>query len=143
MADLIEPISDLNPLCTDPTKVFDPQTGLDCRPVAVGSYKLQADPLHPEYALVDGGAQNMTAQWFPAKRPIRNGAGDVFVLDTPRLLFYVAYADGGVIKLDWSDPANPVLLQRQDTVGKAVDTAIANGRVYVADYSGGLVVFKK
>ena len=47
-----------------------------------------------------------------------------------------------MIKLDWSDPANPILLQRQDTVGKAVGTAIANGRVYVADYAGGLVVFK-
>jgi hypothetical protein len=66
-----------------------------------------------------------------------------YLLETPRILLYVAYAQGGVVKLDWSDVANPVLLQRQDTAGKAVATAIANGRVYVADYSGGLVVFKK
>jgi hypothetical protein len=111
--------------------VFDPQAGLDCRPTAVARYKLQADPLHPEYALLDGGAQYMTAQLVPDS-----------VHSSSRLLFYIAYAQGGVIKLDWSDPANPVLLQRQDTVGKAVGTAIANGRVYVADYGGGLVVFK-
>lgn len=143
MADLIRPISDINPQCTDPTKVFNPQTGLDCRPTAVSRYKLQADPLHPEYALVDGGAQNMTAQYFPANTLINDGAGNIYALTSPRLLFYVAYAQGGVIKLDWSDPAKPVLLQRQDTVGKAVGTAIANGRVYVADYAGGLVVFKQ
>jgi hypothetical protein len=131
MADLIQPISEIDPLCTDPTKVFDPQAGLDCRPTAVARYKLQADPLHPEYALLDGGAQYMTAQLVPDS-----------VHSSSRLLFYIAYAQGGVIKLDWSDPANPVLLQRQDTVGKAVGTAIANGRVYVADYGGGLVVFK-
>ena len=85
----------------------------------------------------------MTAQYFPAHTIIYDGSGSYYVLNTPRLLFYVAYANGGVIKLDWSDPANPILLQRQDTVGKAVDAAIANGRVYVADYAGGLVVFKK
>jgi hypothetical protein len=95
MADLIKPIDQIDPLCTDPAKVFDRHTQVDCRPEAVGRYKLQADPLHTEYALVNGGAQNMTAQLFP----------------TGRLLFYVAYAQGGVIKLDWSNPANPVLLQ--------------------------------
>jgi len=130
MADLIQPLSEVNPMCTDPTKVFDPQSGLDCRPTAVARYKLQADPLHPEFALVSGGAQYMTAQLNPD--------GHI-----GRLLFYVAYAGAGVIKLDWSDPANPVLLQQHDTVGKAVDTATANGRVYVADYGGGVVVFKK
>ncbi|MEJ2399709.1 MAG: hypothetical protein P8Z67_16230 [Gammaproteobacteria bacterium] len=143
MADLIQPISQVNPMCTDPTKLFDANAGLDCRPTAVARYKLQADPLHPEFATLDGGAQYMTAQYFPANTYIRTGAGgDLVYLDKPRLLFYVAYANGGVIKLDWSDPANPVLLQHKDTVGKAVDTAIANGRVYVADYGGGVVVFK-
>jgi len=131
MTDLIQPISEVNPLCTDPTKLFDPQTQLDCRPTAVARYKLQADPLHPEFAALDGGAQYMTAQVIKAP------------LGLQRVLFYVAYAQAGVIKLDWSDPANPTLLQRHDTVGKAVDTAIANGRVYVADYGGGVVVFKK
>jgi hypothetical protein len=143
MSDLIQPISEVDPQCTDPTKVFDRDTGLDCRPKAVGRYDLQEDTLHPEYALVDGGAQYMTAQVFPANTWIDNGAGSLYNFDTPYVLLYVAYAQGGVIKLDWSDPANPVLLQRQDTAGKALATAIANGRVYVADSDGGIVVFRK
>lgn len=150
MADLIQPLAEYQPpgqaagVCAgvDPTEVFNKQTQLDCRPLAVSRYKLQADPLHPEYALVDGGAQYMTAQYFPANKLLRNGEGGLYVLDQPRVLLYVAYAQGGVIKLDWSNPANPVLMQRQDTSGKAVATAIANGRVYVADYAGGLVGFK-
>ena len=40
LADLIKPIDTVNPLCTDPTKLFDPQSGLDCRPVALGRFKL-------------------------------------------------------------------------------------------------------
>jgi hypothetical protein len=108
----------------------------------VGQYKLQTDPLHPKYALVDGGAQYMTSQLFPANKPINDGSGNVYTLETPRILLYVAYAQAGVIKLDWSNPANPVLMAVKDTAGKAVGTAIANGRVYVADYSGGLVVLK-
>jgi hypothetical protein len=151
MSDLTLPLDDYQPpgqpagVCigVSPTEVFNKTSGVDCRPVAVSHYKLQADPLHPEFALVDGGAQYMTAQLFPVNALIRNEAGEVYMLETPRILFYVAYAQGGVIKLDWSDVAKPLLLQRQDTVGKAVATAIANGRVYVADYAGGLVVFKK
>jgi len=146
MADLIQPLAEYQPpgqpagACAgvEPTKVFAPH-GLDCRPVAVGRYKLQNDP---GYALVDGGAQYMTAQYFPANQLLGDGTGRTYTLASPRVLLYVAYGNAGVIKLDWSDPAKPVLLQRKDTAGKAVGTAIANGRVYVADYAGGLVVFK-
>ncbi|MEJ2686337.1 MAG: hypothetical protein P8124_03855, partial [Gammaproteobacteria bacterium] len=116
-----------------------PQTGTDYRPVAVGQFNLQSVP---GYETLEGGAQYMTAQYFPAHTPLRDGSGRVYELNTPKLLFYVAYADAGVIKVDWSDPAAPKLLQRQDTVGEAASTAIANGRVYVADGDGGLVVFK-
>ena len=58
------------------------------------------------------------------------------------MLFFVAYGDAGVVKLDWTDPANPLLVAIQDTVGTATATAVSNGRVYVADGAGGLVVFK-
>jgi hypothetical protein len=150
LADLIQPLAEVQPeglaagACAgvDPTQVFNKQTQLDCRPAALGRYKLQADPLHPELALIGGGAQYMTPQLFPADQWLRNAAGEIYKLDTPRVLLYVAYGEAGVIKLDWSDPANPLLLQRQDTAGKAAATAIANGRVYVADGAGGLVVFK-
>lgn len=140
MADLIKPIETVDPLCTDPTKLFDSQTGLDCRPVALGRFKLQ---LVPGYETVDGGAQFMTPQILPAFSVIRDGTtGSASMLSTTRVLFFVAYGDAGVVKLDWTDPANPVLVGIQDTVGTATATAVANGRVYVADGAGGLVVFK-
>jgi hypothetical protein len=112
----------------------------ECRPIAVGYFKLQK---LVDYADLDGGALYMTPQYFPANTLIDDGSGSTYVLDTPRLLFYVAYGDAGVVKLDWSNPASPVLMAIKDTVGQAVGTAIANGRVYVADGAGGMVVFKK
>jgi hypothetical protein len=147
MADLVLPLAEYQPpggqvgdcAGVDPTKVFEPHTTLDCRPVAVGRYKLQEDPA---FALLDGGAQYMTAQHFPAGRLLSDGVGEPYQLDSARVLLYVAYGEAGVIKLDWSDPVAPVLMQHQDTAGKALGTAIANGRVYVADNPGGLVVFK-
>jgi hypothetical protein len=148
MADLVQPLAEYQPpnqpagVCAgvDPTKVFTPHGGVDCRPVAVGQYNL--DDEGPAYEALDGGAQYMTAQYFPANRLLGDGTGRTYTLTSPRVLLYVAYSYAGVIKLDWSDPAKPVLLQHKDTAGKALATAIANGRVYVADYAGGLVVFK-
>ena len=45
-------------------------------------------------------------------------------------------------QMDWSDPAAPLMVAIKDTAGSATATAISNGRVYVADGAGGLVVFK-
>jgi len=139
MADLIKPIATVNPLCTDPTALFNPQTQLDCRPVAVGRFKLQ---LLAGYEDLEGGAQFMTPQFFPANTPLVDMSGTVYTLEQPRLLFYVAYGAAGVVKLDWSNPAAPVMVAIKDTAGSATATAISNGRVYVADGAGGLVVFK-
>lgn len=149
IADLIQPVVEYQPVgqpagaCADVTDVtaLSAKQGrtVDCRPESVGRFKLQTVA---GYETVDGGALYMTSQFFPAKTPIRNGAGTVYMLDTPRVLFYVAYGDAGVVKLDWSDPANPTLMAIKDTVGSAAATAIANGRVYVADGTGGMVVFK-
>jgi hypothetical protein len=105
----------------------------------VGRFKLQEQA---GYEGVDGGAAFMTPQYFPAGWPLTDSSGRVYVLDAPRVLFYVAYGDAGVVKLDWSDPASPQLLAIKDTVGTATATAIANGRVYVADGAGGMVVLK-
>lgn len=135
LSDLVAPL----PSGVDPTELYNRNTGVDYRPVAVGRFDLSEVP---GYETVGGGAQYMTAQYFPAHVPIRNAAGNVYTLNNPRVLLYVAYDDGGVIKLDWSDPAAPKLLEYHDTVGEATDTAIANGRVYVADGDGGLVVFR-
>jgi hypothetical protein len=127
---------------TDVTKLSPNKkasSGFECRPTAVARFKLQADPLHPENAALDGGAQHMTPQLFP--NAYRDATGQLRI-DQPRLLLYVAYAEAGVLKLDWSDPANPKLLAIKGVIGGASATAINNGRVYVAAGTGGLSVLK-
>lgn len=149
IADLIQPVTEFQPVgqpagaCADVTDVtaLSAKQGrtVDCRPESVGRFKLQ---LVPGYETVDGGALYMTSQYFPANVLLGDGAGNTYQLDTPRTLFYVAYGTAGVVKLDWSDPANPQMMAIADTVGSAAATAVANGRVYVADGTGGMVVFK-
>ncbi|MBA1147101.1 hypothetical protein H0Z60_08500 [Ectothiorhodospiraceae bacterium WFHF3C12] len=111
----------------------------DYRPEAVGAYRMQDEP---GMEGSDPEALYMTPQYFPADRLLIDDNGEWYVLDEPRLLFYVAYGAEGVAKIDWSDPANPTLMQHQDTVGEATGTAIAHGRVYVSDHEGGLVFFR-
>jgi len=59
-----------------------------------------------------------------------------------RNLFYVGYGAAGVIKIDWSDPAAPVLRKHLDTVGEALDVTVVNGRAYVADNAGGIALIR-
>jgi len=134
IADLIKPL----PAGVDPTKSWDPH-GADYRPTAVGRYVLQDEP-----GLENSNAEAlyMTPQYFPANRLLMDGDGHLYVRDEPKLLFYVAYGEAGVAKVDWTDPAHPKLMQHRDTIGDATATAIANGRVYVADYGGGIAVFR-
>jgi hypothetical protein len=110
----------------DPTDIWDPGT-IGERPVAVARFKLQ-DPLlggSEELADLSGGAQGMY---------MLNLAGSHY--------FYVAYDSAGVAKIDWTDAANPILVQHANTAGNASDVEIANGRAYVADGAGGLVLMK-
>jgi hypothetical protein len=58
------------------------------------------------------------------------------------LVFYVAYGEAGLVRVDWTDPVAPVLLDVAPTVGEATSVAIANGRVFVADHGGGFIQFK-
>lgn len=145
IADLLEPL----PAGVDPSKIWSQGGGgsgggsgsgggFDYRPQAVTLYRLQDEPGLEDS---DPEALYMTPQYFPANKLLLDEDGHWYTLDEPRLLFYVAYGEAGVAKLDWSDPANPVLLQHQHTVGEATATAIAHGRVYVADGGGGLVIF--
>jgi hypothetical protein len=139
MADLIAPPTDINPLCIDPTKLSAKQGGpAECRPPLAGYFKLQK---LAGYETVEGGALYMTPQLFPANRWISNGSS-LYMLDKPRLLFYVAYGDAGVVKIDWSDLAAPSMMAIKGVVGGAAATAIHNGRVYVAAGAGGLSVLK-
>jgi hypothetical protein len=156
MADLIRPAREerpaINPtpaVCAtidDVTKLSAKQGGVgECRPTAAGYLKLQkyvdATGLVP-YAEEGGGALYMTPQFFPANTPYINAAGQRTISATPRLLFYVAYGESGVVKLDWSDVAKPSIIAIKGVIGGAAATAIHNGRVYVAAGSGGLSVLK-
>ncbi|OGW28978.1 MAG: hypothetical protein A2X56_04475 [Nitrospirae bacterium GWC2_57_13] len=122
MADLIAPV----PAGVDPTEIFlkilDGTVIYDYRPVALGRFKLQ---FVPGYEAVDGGAVRMD-----------------YTTVGNRLNLYVAFGEAGLIKIDFTDPANPLLVSRTDTSAEATDVVISNGRVYVADGSGGLVFFK-
>lgn len=139
MADLIAPPTDINPLCIDPTKLSAKQGGpAECRPPLAGYFKLQKLAGYEE---AEGGALYMTPQLFPANQWISNGSS-IYMLDKPRLLFYVAYGDAGVVKIDWSNLAAPSMMAIKGVVGGAAATAIHNGRVYVAAGVGGLSVLK-
>jgi len=150
MADLILPVAQYEPaakpdgqavgICAtaEVTKLSAKQGGVgECRPTAAGYFKLQK---LAGYETLDGGALYMTPQLFPTV--YRNAAGQVVTLDKPKLLFYVGYGDAGVVKLDWSDVANPSMLAIKGVVGGGTATAINNGRVYVAAGAGGLSVLK-
>jgi hypothetical protein len=162
MADLIRPATEerpaINPtpdVCatiTDVTKLSAKQGGVgECRPTAAGYFKLQkygevkdatgVVTTPSPYADVDGGALYMTPQYFPADQLLSDGS-KTYTLTSPRLLFYVAYGEAGVVKLDWSNLAAPSLMAIKGVVGGAGATAINNGRVYVAAGAGGLTVLK-
>ncbi len=150
MADLIRPATEerpaINPtpeVCAtidDVTKLSAKQGGVgECRPTAVGYLKLQKLAGYEE---AEGGALYMTPQFFPANTPYINAQGQRAISATPRLLFYVAYGEAGVLKIDWSTVATPQLIAVKGVVGGAAATAIHNGRVYVAAGAGGLSVLK-
>lgn len=122
IADLIKPLPD----GMDPTKIWTPGT-IGERPEAVARFKLQDSLLggSDELADLSGGAQGMFAHKVGGKH-----------------LFYVAYDAAGVAKIDWSNVANPKLVQHANTAGAAADVEVVNGRAYVADGAGGLVLMK-
>jgi hypothetical protein len=123
--DLISPL----PEGTDPTQIWRPggANSFDYRPEAVARFKLQDETLGgwPELAGWRGGALGMTTH---------NAGG--------KQLFYVAYGDAGVIKINWTNPAAPVLEQHVNTVGDALDVTVVNGRAYVADSGGGIALIQ-
>jgi hypothetical protein len=122
IADLIKPLPD----GMDPTDIWE-RGEIGERPIAVARFKLQDPELHGSAELADlsGGSQGMRFQDTGGKH-----------------LFYVAYDSAGVAKIDWTDVANPVLVQHANTAGNASDVEIANGCVYVADGGGGLVIMR-
>jgi len=107
------------------------EMGRDGRYDAAGYFKLQDDTTYinglvagTDFSNWGGGASGIDA-----------------VIDSGTYI-YVAYGDAGVIKINWSDVANPRLVEHANTSGSATDVAVWNGRAYVADGSGGLVLLK-
>ncbi|MSM38301.1 MAG: hypothetical protein GJT30_01580 [Geobacter sp.] len=122
LADLIAPLPD----GIDPTAVWDKNTSgtliYDYRPVATSRFKLQ---LVPGYEAWAGGAVKMD-----------------YTRVNGKLVFYVAFAEAGVLKIDWTDPTAPTLSGIAPTVGECSAVTISNGRLYVADGTGGMLFFK-
>lgn len=122
MADLIAPL----PEGTDPTDLFKKTNrgivSYDYRPEVLGRFKLQ---LVPGYEEVSGGAVRMD-----------------YTTQNGKLFLYVAFGAAGIVKIDFTDPATPLLMDIQDTAAEASDVAISNGRLYIGDGAGGLVHFK-
>lgn len=122
MADLIAAV----PEGISPTELFkkelDGTVVYDYRPVALGRFKLQ---YVPGYETVSGGAVRMD-----------------YTQQNGQLHFYVGFAEAGVVKINYTDPVSPLLVDRYDTASSAGDVVISNGRVFVADGGGGLVFLK-
>ncbi|MHB8789595.1 MAG: PKD domain-containing protein [Desulfobulbaceae bacterium] len=122
MSDLIAEV----PEGVDPTELFKKSTrgvvSYDYRPEAIGRFKLQEVPGQED---VDGAATRLK-----------------YTLQEGRLQLYVAFGAAGLVKVDFTEPATPVLVDRVDTAAECADVAISNGRIYLGDGSGGLVFFK-
>lgn len=114
------------PVGVDPTDIFlknlEGTVIHGYRPTAVSQFKFQ---YVPGYETVDGGA---------VKLDYTNLNG--------RLHFYEAFGTAGLLKIDYSNPAAPMLMSRTDTAGEASDVVISNGRLYLADGASGLVFFR-
>ena len=114
------------PVGVPPSKVWLKDTVgtliYDYRPVAASRFKLQ---YVPGYEAWSGGAVKMA-------HTLVNG----------KLVFYIAFAEAGVLKIDWTNPTAPVLVGIAPTVGECTDVTISNGRLFVADSSAGMVFFK-
>lgn len=131
-------ISDL----TDPNYVNpDDDTGNN-RPNAIGYFKMQNASTYLNNVVTD------FSDWG-------GGASGIDAITTTggKKLVYVSYGDAGVVKLDWSnlwtstpstsyETISPVLDDHVNTAGSATDVVVWNGRVYVADGAGGLVLLK-
>lgn len=122
LADLVTPVPD----GVDPIELFKKEADgtviYDYRPQAAGRFKLQ---LVPGYEDVSGGAVRLAYNTLANK-----------------VNMYVAFGEAGLLKVDFTDPANPILVTRVDTTSECVGVAISSGRLYVADGAGGIVFFK-
>ncbi|EIF51693.1 LVIVD repeat protein [Sulfurovum sp. AR] len=137
-------ISDLiDPNYQNPDDVSRPGAPSQNRPNAVGYFKIQNTATYTTSLVAD------FSDWGGGAAGI-----DAISATNGKKIIYIAYGNAGVVKLDWSNlwtspaPAtsyetiDPILEQHANTSGKATDVVVWNGRVYVADGAGGLVLLK-
>lgn len=122
LKDLIAPL----PADVDPTDLFKKEADgtviYDYRPEFLGRFKLQ---------------------WVEGQEDVSGGAVKMaYVEQDGKLIQYVAFGEAGVVKIDYTNPAQPRFIERIDTAGESVAVAIANGRLYIGDHAGGLVLYK-
>jgi hypothetical protein len=113
------------PAGVDPTKIWKVQGGAvlyDYRPVAIARFRLKD---LPGYEHESGGALDLF---------LSTEGSDTY--------FHFAYGVSGVVKVLWTDPANPQLVELLPTPGEATAVIEFQGRRYVADGAGGLVYFE-
>jgi hypothetical protein len=122
MSDLVEPV----PPGVDPTELFVKKNNgtvrYDYRPEFLGKFKLQEVPGFED---VDGGSVKMA-----------------YTQQSGNLYFYAAFGHFGVVKIDYTDAGAPEFMDAAPTASECVDVEISNGRLYVGDHGGGLVLFK-
>ena len=119
IADLIAPL----PAGVDPLEIWrrnEETVEYDYRPVARARFKLSE---LAAYEGIDGEALYMTSTFVGGRYTI-----------------YAAYGTAGVAVIGWTDPAAPVVRDLVPSVHEATAVTIANGRLYVADHDGGVLV---
>ena len=121
LSELVAPL----PEGVDPKELWKFEGGVllfDHRPEAVGRFKLQGVPGYEDRR---GGALYLDAQTLGGRTRV-----------------YVPYGDAGLAIVDWTAPAAPVLVELIPTAGTCTAATVANGRVYLADGSGGVVLLE-
>ncbi len=110
------------PAGVDPTKIWKVQGGAvlyDYRPVAIARFRLKD---LPGYEHESGGALDLF---------LSTEGSDTY--------FHFAYGVSGVVKVLWTDPANPQLVELLPTPGEATAVIEFQGRRSVGAGAGGLV----
>lgn len=117
ISDLIKPV----PEGVNPLDLWDRMHGsYDYRPKAVSEFRMEDIPGYQYVEQLDGSVDGLAV----------NQAGG-------RDIVWAAYGVG-LARIDYTDPAHPVLLNWLDMTGEVVSVSLADGRVYVSLTSGGL-----
>jgi len=121
ISDLIAPV----PPGVNPLDLWERMNGTyDYRPRAVSEFRMEDIPGYEYVEQLDGEVEGLAV----------NQAGG-------RDTVWAAY-DIGLARIDYTDPAHPVLLDWLDLPGEVASVKLADGRAYVALTNGGLWILE-